>query len=191
MRMNKKGDLSLSINAIVILILAITMLGLGLAFMRNIFNQAGEQITAVSASVDKQMIDQMKAGSKTIDINQPRVQIKKGTSSQVVLGFKNVGDSDLKFQIVSVMASELGASTTTSCGNVTGSGQLQIQYLQTATTVSSGGDVRTVPFNLKATANAPAPFTCFYEIAVCQFNSTACTATDKKNTIELSVDVVA
>lgn len=34
--MNKKADLNLSINAIVVLILAITMLGLGLGFMRNV-----------------------------------------------------------------------------------------------------------------------------------------------------------
>src|SRR3989338_6831715 len=48
---NKKADLSLSINAIVILILAITMLGLGLTFMRGIFKQMGSKVgEAVSAS---------------------------------------------------------------------------------------------------------------------------------------------
>ena len=35
--MNNKGDINLSINAIVVLILAITMLGLGLSFMRVMF----------------------------------------------------------------------------------------------------------------------------------------------------------
>jgi len=40
MKFTKKASLNLSINAIVILILAITMLGLGLAFMRNIFGTA-------------------------------------------------------------------------------------------------------------------------------------------------------
>jgi len=46
---NKKADLSLSINAIVILILAITMLGLGLTFMRGLFKQATAKVeSAVS-----------------------------------------------------------------------------------------------------------------------------------------------
>jgi hypothetical protein len=45
---NKKlASLHLSINAIVILILAITMLGLGLGFMRNIFGKATEEFTRV------------------------------------------------------------------------------------------------------------------------------------------------
>lgn len=46
--MRKKGDLSLSINAIVVLILAVVMLGLGLAFtnsmFKNVENQVKEQI---------------------------------------------------------------------------------------------------------------------------------------------------
>jgi len=47
---HKKADLSLSINAIVILILAITMLGLGLTFMRGLFKQMESKISeAVSA----------------------------------------------------------------------------------------------------------------------------------------------
>jgi len=46
----KKASLSLSMNAIVVLILAITMLGLGLTFMRGLFKQATERVTeAVSA----------------------------------------------------------------------------------------------------------------------------------------------
>ena len=35
---HKKGSLELSINAIVILIMAITMLGLGLGFMKGLFS---------------------------------------------------------------------------------------------------------------------------------------------------------
>ena len=47
----KKASLNLSINAIGILILAITMLGLGLTFMRGLFKQMeGKVSEAVSAS---------------------------------------------------------------------------------------------------------------------------------------------
>ena len=53
----KKGALNLSINAIVILILAITMLGLGLAFMRNIFGSATKEFEEVSLIVKKSFIN--------------------------------------------------------------------------------------------------------------------------------------
>ena len=56
--MKKKASLNLSINAIVVLILAITMLGLGLTFMRNIFGGAAKEFTKVSGEVEKQMIEQ-------------------------------------------------------------------------------------------------------------------------------------
>ena len=192
MRKQKKASLNLSINAIVILILAITMLGLGLAFMRNIFSTAGEQITAISANVEKQMIDQMKAGTKIIDINQPRLEMNKGQSDSVVLGFQNVGDKDMNFQINSIEASELGLSVgevSSVCGDAQAT-DLQIRYVSAATKVSSEGDVRVVPFNIKTIASAAAPFTCFFVINVCEFETSPCDPTsDRIHSVELTVDV--
>ena len=48
--MNKKGALELSINAIVILIIAITMLGLGLGFVRGMFGKISTQVEEQVAS---------------------------------------------------------------------------------------------------------------------------------------------
>ena len=48
---NKKGSLSLSINAIVILILAITMLALGIGFIKNLFPD-------ISAKVQEKVTDE-------------------------------------------------------------------------------------------------------------------------------------
>ena len=53
--MDKKGALELSINAIVILIIAITMLGLGLGFVRGMFGKASgqfEELTGAEVPVD-------------------------------------------------------------------------------------------------------------------------------------------
>jgi hypothetical protein len=47
--MKKKGDLSLSMNAIVVLIMAITLLGLGLGFMRGLFSN---MTTKVGQAID-------------------------------------------------------------------------------------------------------------------------------------------
>ena len=47
MMRNKKGDLGLSIQAIVVIILAITLLGLGLTFVRNFFGKGAEGLGTV------------------------------------------------------------------------------------------------------------------------------------------------
>ena len=48
--MVKKGSLSLSINAIVVLILAITMLGLALTFIRTMFGKTAGQVEALAGN---------------------------------------------------------------------------------------------------------------------------------------------
>ncbi|MBN1502960.1 hypothetical protein JW930_05440 [Candidatus Woesearchaeota archaeon] len=52
-RKSKRGSLNLSINAIVVLILAITMLGLGLGFIRGTFKSATEGIGKSLQSIDE------------------------------------------------------------------------------------------------------------------------------------------
>jgi len=52
--MNKKGSLELSVNAIVILILAITMLGLGLGFMKGMFGKVSAKVDTAIGGTDIQ-----------------------------------------------------------------------------------------------------------------------------------------
>jgi hypothetical protein len=108
MQFTKKASLNLSINAIVILILAITMLGLGLAFMRNIFGSATQEFSEVSGTVKKQMIDQMKESEKIVDVSNPKMVMKAGENKQVFMGFKNEGNNPVSFQIRVVESSRLG-----------------------------------------------------------------------------------
>ena len=64
---NKIAALQLSITAIVVLILAITMLGLGLTFIRNIFGSATEEFEVATGTIQKVMIEQMKQSNKIVD----------------------------------------------------------------------------------------------------------------------------
>jgi len=118
MKFTKKASLNLSINAIVILILAITMLGLGLAFMRNIFGKATEEFQEVSGTVKKQMIDQMKESTKIVDLSRPKVELKTGDSTQIFIGFKNDGSDPEAFQIREIDASKLGKMITNDGGTL-------------------------------------------------------------------------
>lgn len=52
--LNKKGDLNLSINAIVVLIIAIVFLGLALTFTRNIIMGSSDKLLSGVDNVDLQ-----------------------------------------------------------------------------------------------------------------------------------------
>ena len=219
MQFTKKASLNLSINAIVILILAITMLGLGLAFMRNIFGSATEEFTAVSGTVKKQMVDQMKETTKIIDISQPKVSLRQGADTQIFIGFKNEGASEVKYQIRQVDASFLnnpalnkyyfkadGSLDTTSglsipdasgiCGvryGTTADEHIFLEFKRTPTTVAKG-DVIVLPINIETVSDADIG-TCVFEIKVDTdvdtdpTDPTDPTLKDYSEVIELTVDI--
>ena len=177
--MKKKASLNLSINAIVVLILAITMLGLGLTFMRNIFGGAAKEFTKVSGEVEKQMIEQMKESSKVVSLSRPKIEVKVGEQEQIFIGLKNDEQSDKEFQIENINCNPLGGLGQLTCG--TGGEVISISaLLQTGITVS-GGKVMVLPINVKATTNA-VEGTCFCLIEV--------TAGSDEESIELTIDVV-
>ncbi len=95
----KKGNLNLSINSIVVLILAITMLGLGLAFMRNIFGDATEQFETVSEEMQTEMADQMKDAREPVDLNIHRVELGENEEETIYMGVRNDRGSQREFRI--------------------------------------------------------------------------------------------
>ena len=111
----KKASLQLSINAIVVLILAITMLGLGLGFMRNLFSSGEKQFERASDAVEKEVLEQMKESGKDIEFNRPVIKVKAGEKEQVWLGFRNQGDAPIEYLIKSNEKSSIGANA---CNNL-------------------------------------------------------------------------
>ena len=87
--MFKKGSLQLSINAIVVLILAITMLGLGLAFMRSTFGGVTAQFGEVSAEVQKDMLDRLQQSPENLVLNRYEIEVRQGESKEVYLAIRN------------------------------------------------------------------------------------------------------
>ena len=73
--MRKRGSLSLSVNAIVILVLGITMLGLGLAFTKGMFGKLGSKLEIpppnIPATEDEPIVlpsDEVKVDPKGVTI---------------------------------------------------------------------------------------------------------------------------
>lgn len=85
-RINKKGALELSINAIVILILAITMLGLGLTFIRGIFKQISAK---VDAAVDANELSNPPTRDNPLTAAPSVITMRTNDRAKVVLAFMN------------------------------------------------------------------------------------------------------
>ena len=180
---SRKASLELSINAIVILILAITMLGLGLGFMRNIFGSATQQFTQVTGEVEKQMIEQLKSSGKIVDLDRPKITVKRGDTEQIYIGFKNVASDPVSFQIAGAVSPNnaiqgtaiagLADPNTASCTQpVPASNVLtfptdtlvQVSYKTSETSVQDG-DVVVLPMNIKVQPSTSSG-TCFFNIPV-------------------------
>jgi len=116
MRFSKKGSLSISINAIVIIVLAMTFLGLGLMFVRNMFKDIGDTTTQVQEQIKQQILDDLRTGDKKLSF--PTTEVKLGSNEEAVItiGVKNTRDFNLDFkielkQIISGAAVDIDPST--------------------------------------------------------------------------------
>ena len=92
--MRKKASLNLSINAIVVIILAITMLGLGLGFMRNTFGGVSDQFKTVSEQMKQEMIESLRGSTEGVKLSAYEVSVPRGGESTIYIGVKNSGTGD-------------------------------------------------------------------------------------------------
>lgn len=89
----KRGSLELSINAIVIIVLAFVLLGLGLGFIRNQFKSMSGTTAQVQEQVKQQILEDLRTGDKKLSFPSTRVQIDKGGLNDLAVGIKNTKPS--------------------------------------------------------------------------------------------------
>ncbi len=99
MRNNKKASLNLSIQAIVIIVIAFTVLGLGLTFVRTQLTAAGETTTEVQQQIKGQILDDLRRGDNKLSFPTNEVKVNKGDPKELVIGVKNMDEQDLKFKV--------------------------------------------------------------------------------------------
>jgi hypothetical protein len=94
----KKGSLNLSIQAIVIVVLGMTLLGLGLGFVRGQFEKIGGVGDEVQDQVREQIIGQIRSSGEQISF--PReVNLNRGKRKVITLGVQNVAAQELFFKL--------------------------------------------------------------------------------------------
>ncbi|MBW2988614.1 hypothetical protein DRJ48_04365 [Candidatus Woesearchaeota archaeon] len=97
--LNKRGALELSVNAIVIVVLAMTLLGLGLAFIRGQISKITETSEQVQDQIRDQILEDLRTGDKRLSFPSSEISIRSRNSKTIVIGVKNLLDRNLKFRI--------------------------------------------------------------------------------------------
>jgi hypothetical protein len=95
----KKGALQLSINAIVVLILAITVLGLALTFITNMFAKTTDQLGEMDKQRSTQLINGLLDSNKKLTFEDPVLNVKSGTQTDFYFAISNTASASRAFYI--------------------------------------------------------------------------------------------
>lgn len=96
---NKKGSLNLSIQAIVIVVIAFVVLGLGLGFVRSQFADIQKTSTAVQEQISQQILEELRTGNKPLSFPASELKLDTGAESVQAIGIKNTDDEEHTFEI--------------------------------------------------------------------------------------------
>ena len=96
---SKRASLEISIQAIVIIVLAMTLLGLGLGFIRLMFRNISETGLEVTETVRQRILDDLITGDKKLSFPKTEIIIDKGGSQILTVGIRNKKDTSLNYKI--------------------------------------------------------------------------------------------
>lgn len=92
--MLKKGSISLSINMIVVVVLAFVMLGLMLTLGRNIVESAGDTAAQVSEQTRQNIINELIRSDEPLYFTQRLYDVPFGKDLNLMFGIKNVAPTN-------------------------------------------------------------------------------------------------
>ena len=95
----KRGSLQLSINAIVILILAITLLGLGLGFIKGIFKGTLGKLTKIEEQLGEEERKTLLDSSSEITLLSSRIKVE-GRETDLNFAIRNNRPNWLRFSVM-------------------------------------------------------------------------------------------
>ena len=87
--MNKKGALELSITAVVVLIIAITLLGFAIYFIKTMMGGAVETFTGEFGQIKAELRENMEQQGETIGFKPLEPVVKAGKATEFWIGMKN------------------------------------------------------------------------------------------------------
>jgi hypothetical protein len=104
---NKKAAIEMSIGTIVVIVLAMTMLIMGLVLVRSIFSGARYNVDTINEKVKEQinaMFSEDDSSPIVVYLADSKAVVKRGSDFGVALGIKNLGSgsesSTFKYEVV-------------------------------------------------------------------------------------------
>jgi hypothetical protein len=96
--MNKRAALELSINAIVIIVIAMAVLGLSLGFVRSQLKKISETSLTVQEQAKQGILEDLRgAGGKKLSFPLDRITLGPGDKKDFAIGIQNLGDAPANF----------------------------------------------------------------------------------------------
>ena len=98
--MNKKGAINLAIQLIVIIVIAVVILGLGVGFVRNMFDDVGDLTESIQGEIKEKILDDLRTGDKKLSFSNTEINIGKKEAKVIALGIKNIKQGTLKYKVL-------------------------------------------------------------------------------------------
>ena len=152
--MHKKAALELSINAIVIVILAMTLLGLGLGFVRNMFRDIGDTTSQVQDQMKEQILDDLRRGDKKLSFPSQKIELEGGEEEIIAIGVKNTQAETLDFTIDLIEISDTSETRIDSDQGLSTSSKKYAYFWDYTEQVLTPGDTNVFGITLKADRTA-------------------------------------
>ena len=97
--MNKKGSLNLSIEAIVIVVIASTVRGLGLGFVKNQMDDIDKTSSSIQTQISQKILEDLREGNKKLSFPADKLSLATGEESVQAIGIKNTGDIEVYLKV--------------------------------------------------------------------------------------------
>src|SRR3989338_5834654 len=98
MSFNKKATLEISIQAIVIVVLAMTLLGLGLGFIKGMFGKIGGLTDSTFGKIEEQLQRDLVSSNEKLVFSQTKIGLDAGKSILLGWGIKNEGATNIDYK---------------------------------------------------------------------------------------------
>jgi hypothetical protein len=97
--MNKKGAMELSVNMIVILVLAMTLLGLGITITRYIVDRTRTMVEDTFSKIEEELTSKLDTGDDDVVFSKTQLNVPRGSEKLEGFGIRNQGNQELKLGI--------------------------------------------------------------------------------------------
>ena len=97
--MQRKGSLDISVNAIVIIVLAFTFLALGLTFLKGVFKDVGKVTGAPLSDIQQKIVDDIITTGDKLRLDSYSYTIEKNSQVYLYYGVGNKQNQPLNYNV--------------------------------------------------------------------------------------------